>query len=269
MLVSAPNEVGRRIGSTSGSIPIQVEHPLARPVAFPLQCVCRIDLVHCFYEISPAMAFRLPVVAEPEIPVGAEVSASGRLASMAETTDSNQQRQSSDPGFAGRTEARDGLRQRQMPQPDGVLQPANGDLHDLGERLHAALRFLCGASRSTAPIARSGRTRACRRGGRPTGVETCGDHQRDPRRPSRRWRGSLLSVRGRGSGANRSQHGSADARLCPLQAGPGASHRGPPRRFQSQHGNRAAVVSASSWSQERLSVDAGDDEEGQSSTIPT
>ena len=117
-----------------------------------------------------------------KIPVGTEVSGFGTAAAMAETADSRRQRQSSDRGAAGRIEARDGLRQREVPQPDGVLQPANGDLHDPGQRLHATLRVLRGASRPATPIARSRRTRASRRSGRPTGAEACGDHQRDPRR---------------------------------------------------------------------------------------
>src|SRR5262249_37670604 len=51
----------------------------------------------------------------------------------------------------------DGLRERSVSEPAGVLCPADGDLHDPRQRLHAPLRLLCGRAWRASP-GRSRRT---------------------------------------------------------------------------------------------------------------
>ena len=90
------------------------------------------------------MAFRLPVVSEPEIPDGTALSGSGRLPKWLKRPipKSNANHMTA--------ELLDELRletvcdNAKCPQPNGVLQPANGDLHDPRQCLHPALRFLRG-----------------------------------------------------------------------------------------------------------------------------
>jgi hypothetical protein len=45
---------------------------------------------------------------------------------------------------AGRTQAAHGLREREVPEPLGMLEQGHGDIHDRGRPLHEGMRVLRG-----------------------------------------------------------------------------------------------------------------------------
>ena len=155
-----------------------------------------------------------------------------------------------------RVAAGDGVRQRQVPQSHGVLEPADRHVHDPGQRVHAAVRLLLGAQGQDRGAGRR-RAGARGRGRRAAGAEARRDHLRDARRSARRRRGAFLSLGAGRARADGSRRRGAHARLH-RQAGRDRTRgRSRARGVQSQHRNRAAAVSPVPRPQERLSLDAG------------
>ena len=137
-----------------------------------------------------------------------------------------------------------GLRVRGVPQRRGVLEPADGDVHDSGKLLHPAVRILRGAE-GCAAAGGLGRTGAGRRGVRGDGAEVRGDHEREPGRSEGRGGrtvrlddqgdpGADSGLRGRGAGAG----------LSGIAGGDGDGDGGGAGRVEPQHRDGAAAVPA-------------------------
>ena len=135
-----------------------------------------------------------------------------------------------------------GLRKRGLSQCWRVLESAHRYLHDAGECVHAALRILRGAEGRAAA---GGLRRAGARGrsGLADGAEVRGDHQRQPRRPSRRRRGIVRDGDPRHTAArSRMRRRGADSGFSGQSGGGGDGDGGGARRVEPQYGNGAAAV---------------------------
>ena len=135
-----------------------------------------------------------------------------------------------------------GLRERRLPEPGRVLEPAHGHVHDPGRRVHAALRLLRGREGRAAG---GGLRRAAARGGggRGAGPALRRRHQRQPRRPEGRRRGTVRAHHPRHSRAPaRVPRRGAHPRFPGLARGHGRGPRRRPGRAESQHRDGAAAV---------------------------
>ena len=147
------------------------------------------------------------------------------------------------------------LRKRQVPQSHGVLEPADRHVHDHGQHLHPAVRFLLGAQGQDRG-ARNRRARARGRGRGPARSQTCRDHFGHPRRPGRRRGRALLSLGAGGARKNRRGRRSAHPRLHRQARRRRARRRVRARSVQPQHRNRAPALSRRARSQKRIPLDA-------------
>src|SRR5262249_12874756 len=80
--------------------------------------------------------------------------ASASLALLAQAPAADRQRELLYRSPAPRVGVGDGLRECALPKPAGMLFPANGDVHDPGQHLHAAMWLLLGTEGDAGAVGR-------------------------------------------------------------------------------------------------------------------